>query len=260
MFWSCARGQHTESGSARGRKPKVYEIVEEDSNLRGPQQFLKDRLKRNIGEMHEQWLDMVMAYTRRGMFDSDDRFRAISGLAAQYLVPYLRDGKVYGQEYLAGMWRTTMAQELAWSMPDGKPRRPSDIGLFHRAPAWSWVSVPLKSTIVMQHTTNAKPWDEKGCQVLQEGISGEDTLSTAKRGGLVKSLEVQGQFCRFIDASSQLISWDQIRIRSGRDDEYDTSKFRSETVHCRHPTSSKVLMLEPHVNEIVGQLDYAYPD
>ncbi|KAI4098382.1 MAG: hypothetical protein LQ339_006437 [Xanthoria mediterranea] len=261
MFWSCCGGQRTELGRASGTARREYEIPEEDANLRDPQQFLKDRYHRKAEEMHEQWLDIVMAYTRRGMHDSDDRFRAISGLAAQYLTLYCdEDNKVVGQEYLAGLWRTTMAQELAWSMPEGEPKRPDDLGLFHRAPSWSWVSVPLESTIVMQHTTNAKPWDEKNFQVLQEGAPAEDALSTAKRGALVKSLEVQGHLRHFIGPRSQLICWDKIKSRSGRADEYDTSKFPSERVHCREPKSGKILTLEPHVKAIVGQLDYAYPD
>ncbi|KAL8726776.1 MAG: hypothetical protein Q9181_005931 [Wetmoreana brouardii] len=260
MFWSCCRGQRTEIGSVNGIERKVYEIAEADSNLQDPQQFLKDRYNRKTKDMHEQWLDMVMAYTRRGMCDSDDRFRAISGLAAQYLVPYTQGDKVNGQEYLAGLWRKTMAQELAWSMPDREPKQTCDISLFHRAPTWSWVSVPLESTIVMQHTINAKPWDETDFQVLQERAPENDALSAAERGALVKSLKVQGQFCRFINPRSRLVHWDQIQSGNGRDDEYDTSQFRSEMVHSRHRTRGKILMLEPHVKEIVGQLDYAYPD
>ncbi|KAL8905424.1 MAG: hypothetical protein Q9207_002664 [Kuettlingeria erythrocarpa] len=262
MFWSCSRGQRIEVGSARETERRAYEIAEEDSKLRDPQRFLKDRYNRKTGDMHEQWLDLVMAYTRRGMCDSDDRFRAISGLATQYLVPYLHGDRVSGQEYLAGLWRKTMAQELAWSMPDGTPKRPGSISLLHQAPVWSWASVPLESAIVMQHTTHAKPWNEQHFQVLQERApEHDDALGAAERGAFVKSLKVQGQLCRFIDPRSRLIRWDRFRSRSARGGgQYDTSEFRSETVHGRHRTSGKILMLEPHVKEIVGQLDYAYPD
>ncbi|KAF2133381.1 HET-domain-containing protein [Dothidotthia symphoricarpi CBS 119687] len=95
--------------------------------------------KKNIhvllsGLEQDRWEEIVTQYTRRSLTFSNDIFPALQGLAKKFQ-PTMGD-------YLAGHWRTTLAQSLAWVVDYGKPncKRPCE----WRAPTWSWASVQGK--------------------------------------------------------------------------------------------------------------------
>lgn len=92
---------------------------------------------------------MVQDFTRRDIEKATDRFPAISGLAAQYLVPFYSNEQVMREEYLGGLWRQNFAQGLAWSVQGAGSLSNS---LLNTAPAlsWSWASLPLRTAINMQ--------------------------------------------------------------------------------------------------------------
>ena len=52
------------------------------------------------------------------MVDENDRFPTLSGLAAQYLQNYVDDDTKYvlGERYLAGLWQSHFAYDLAWAV------------------------------------------------------------------------------------------------------------------------------------------------
>ena len=207
-----------------------------------------------MAPLHEQWLDIVIDFTRRDMYYGGDRFPAISGLAAQYLHPNTKKKVVHGQEYLAGLWRKTFAKDLAWSVQ--RLKRPSE-SLLYVAPAWSWALVPLCTTTTMQHdfTSTGKFELLEGPQLGKKGQS-DDVLDVAKRGALVKSVKVHGRMRRFINHESERRKWMEVQAKSGCEDEYNFSSCVSDFIHCRHPTNGKVLAYEPNKREVVGQLDY----
>jgi Heterokaryon incompatibility protein (HET) len=149
-YWSCFRSQRTEMGDTTGANPrsrqKLHNGPLEDptrkKKWRPPQEFLETRYNQNKDDLHRQWLEMVRDFTRRDMYDANDKFPAMSGLAAQYLVYFKRGNRVQGQEYLAGLWRQSFAQDLAWSVARaGK----FDISTLAIAPTWSWASLPLRT-------------------------------------------------------------------------------------------------------------------
>ena len=60
--------------------------------------------------MHN-WLRLVEVFTHRHSTKSEDRVLAISGIAERY-------GRVFGDQYCAGIWRSTFAKALFWTPAD----------------------------------------------------------------------------------------------------------------------------------------------
>lgn len=77
-----------------------------------------------------RWHELVTAYSTRSMYDETDKLPAIAGIVQQ-IQP---DGDP--QAYLAGLWRSQLADDLMWCLPQ-RGTRP----LRWRAPSWSWASL-----------------------------------------------------------------------------------------------------------------------
>ena len=80
------------------------------------------------------WREMVTIYSGCSLTKPEDKLIALSGIAE-----HLRH--VTCDEYMAGMWRRTMAFDLPWwrdtELRDSLPRSRVE----YRAPSWSWASV-----------------------------------------------------------------------------------------------------------------------
>jgi Heterokaryon incompatibility protein (HET) len=76
------------------------------------------------------WRDVVTQYSTKQLSVASDRLPALSGLAHRLQPP--SDGN-----YLAGLWKDDLLNELAWrTIPNTLVRKPG-----FRAPTWSWASV-----------------------------------------------------------------------------------------------------------------------
>ncbi len=259
MYWSCVCSQQTEMGWSERSRP--FEGPDTLEWLWQPQKFLETRREQNEHDLHEQWLELVKAYTRRSMYTCGDRLPAMSGLAAQYISTYADGEIVTGEEYFAGLWRRTFAQDLAWSVQYAKD--PSN-SLYYVAPTWSWASVPLCSDVTTQH--KIKPIGDR-LSLLEPSQLGKNdqsdkVLDVVKRGALVKSVKVSGPVRRFIKEHSVTKAWDAVRVKKSRggDDEYDFSSFGSQYVHSRNSETGQIVAHEPRKREIAGQLDYLFPE
>ncbi|KAJ8113251.1 hypothetical protein OPT61_g4575 [Boeremia exigua] len=85
------------------------------------------------------WRDIVDAYTGLALSHAKDTLPALSGLAKKFI------GLRTGDEYLAGLWYNSFAEDLVWAVgllssskqKSGLRSRPKQ----WRAPTWSWASV-----------------------------------------------------------------------------------------------------------------------
>ncbi|RYO96356.1 hypothetical protein DL765_011607 [Monosporascus sp. GIB2] len=81
-------------------------------------------------EAMNNWYRLVEVYSRRQLTFGTDKLPAISGLAERY-------GRVFGDQYCAGIWRSTFARALYWkAVPPLRPRPRK-----WQAPSWSWASI-----------------------------------------------------------------------------------------------------------------------
>jgi len=80
----------------------------------------------------KNWYRLVKVYSNRALTKPEDRILAISGIAERY-------GRVFGDQYCAGMWRSTFANALYWQ--PGHNAGPQPRPTKWQGPSWSWTSV-----------------------------------------------------------------------------------------------------------------------
>jgi hypothetical protein len=93
-----------------------------------------------------QWLQTVERYSPLHLTFPTDKLPALSGLAKRFLASKK-------DEYLAGMWKSTLLEDLAWRV-----QKPCPSPQPWRAPSWSWVSVdgPVKIPGIKRQNCHAK--------------------------------------------------------------------------------------------------------
>ena len=171
---------------------------------------------------------------------------AFSGLAVRYISLYEEQGLVRREEYLAGLWRQTFAQGLAWSLEVAKSPSHNQWSI---PPRWSWASVPLCSDIITQPEFESV--DEfKLLEKLNLGKEGriDEPLEVVKRGASVRSVRVRGLFRRLLQERKD---WEVIRAKNGQKDAFDFSRCIDEFVHSQNLKIGRIVASEPH-NKIIS--------
>ena len=79
-----------------------------------------------------QWYEILTLYTSRDITRPGDRLPAVSAIAQRY-------AEVLGAEYMAGLWKSWLGEELLWKQPRNSPRslRPKE----YQGPSWSWAGI-----------------------------------------------------------------------------------------------------------------------
>ena len=88
-------------------------------------------------QMHGAWNDLVQYYTRCNLTMSKDKLVAISGIVKR-LQP------LFKTDYLAGLWKDNLLQQLLWHVDFYNEVRRDLAGEErpeYRAPSWSWASI-----------------------------------------------------------------------------------------------------------------------
>lgn len=267
FFWSCAASQRVElvSDTEPGGSSKKQLLHKgHHEGMSEPQAFLDVRFDGDKRKLHNEWQDLVQAYCLRNLTKSSDRFRAISGLAAQYLRVYLnKDNRFSGQEYLAGLWRASFAEDLAWSaLAASHPHK----ALTDFAPSWSWASLPLCTRI------NTKPPHSpvNDFILLAEPESSTRTggldldpsaivLEACRTGSEKKRVSLQGRLQRIMTNGFQSVDWNEIQVKHGNITVYSFAKYIDQQVYAREPDTGKLVIHEPTRRSMEIQLDYSIP-
>lgn len=121
-----------------------------------------------------KWRSIVKLYSLRYLSYDSDTLPALSGLAKRWLT-----GEAGQQQYLAGLWRASILNDLLWY----KPRR-SKRPINYQAPTWSWASC-----------------------LIGHGILTWATPRPASEGDI--------QYSEFVDAGCELKSVDITAVESG---------------------------------------------
>ncbi|CAJ2510262.1 Uu.00g061620.m01.CDS01 [Anthostomella pinea] len=253
MYWSCATQRFEEGAQSRRRRP---EVADEKSST---QAFL--RASRDGVNLHPYWKDIVEDYTRRLLTSAKDRFPAVSGLAAKYQLLQDED------EFLAGLWRNTVAEDLAWSVesvppPDRQRDRIQGI------PSWSWASLRLGTPVKM-----SRNWLACNSFIFLEAQSGQQDLvvplpldgvapvdraiQRIQIGAHVTSIKVRGRMRPLLRASSEQRLWSDVSSRSAtQEGTFSFARFVDRNIHCIEPSRGRLLVYESQRRETVYQLDY----
>lgn len=129
------------------------------------------------GNLFGGWHKLVSDYCSRDLTVPQDKLTAVSGLAQTYA----RILKLSGKDYLAGLWRHRLPDDLLWrrqpccarlNVPNNIGRQPG------RAPTWSWASID--GNVEVQAATRCPRVKIKNCQV--ELAVGDDVFGQVKSG------------------------------------------------------------------------------
>jgi hypothetical protein len=137
LLWECfvLRASETQPLGCRPTShSRIFEMQYEADYIAGldtDPESQKEVRKQLAGLFPERWRTIVADYSGREMSKREDKLAAISGLAHDL------QGKVAAGEYVAGLWRESFAQDLAWYCVDGSAERLVP----YQAPSWSWASL-----------------------------------------------------------------------------------------------------------------------
>ncbi|KAL2258848.1 hypothetical protein VTK26DRAFT_7681 [Humicola hyalothermophila] len=267
-YWSCSERQVAEFSDPES-------TTADNKTARScPQRFLEVCRTGDEHQLHEEWLDIVEAYTRRDLVEPRDRFLAIAGLAVRfYNAKADTGGAMITEEYLAGLWRDNFARHLAWSVTTAVDPQHN---LQHIAPSWSWASLPLQvhtktrhafkpsphfKFIDVVHTEASRPASPTPQPVTGNPIANSLNLGQAveERGRHVKAVQVQGRFRRFISEKAHEVAWKAIEWRRGERSSFDFGACPDQHIYARNPADGRIVSKDAHSGEVVGQLDYLVP-
>ena len=86
------------------------------------------------------WNGLITKFSERKLSHGSDVLPALSGLALRY-------HKITGDQYLAGLWRRTLARDLLWTPSYRNEKREQSRRSIHDArhplPSWSWAACEL---------------------------------------------------------------------------------------------------------------------
>ncbi|KAI3337149.1 heterokaryon incompatibility protein-domain-containing protein [Xylariaceae sp. AK1471] len=255
MYWSCTTQRFTESSQLQRRL-----ITGEAPDT--TQAFL--RASRDGIHLHPYWKDVVEDYTERSLTNPEDRFPALSGLAARYQLPR------GSNEYLAGLWQQTIAEDLAWhaEVPSSCNR------LEERArgiPSWSWASLPICIPAKMSRNwqgcdsfsfigSRSQLSDFAEIRRIDSDAPKDIGLAEIRKGAQVTAITVRARMRPLLRAGHERRSWSDVKSRMGTDEMFTFERFVDRHIYCLEPSRWQVLVYEPRRREIVYQLDYLIDD
>ena len=140
------------------------------------------------------WRDLVQEYSSRLMSDPGDKPLAMSGLARVHA-----EGRGPADDYLAGLWRKSIAMDLLWQSSNEK--RAKDATSYF-APSWSWLSTD--STIKWPSVLRGL-----GPLAISRGFELLGTKVVPKAGH-----DLYGQiYCGYLEVRSHVLCLSQNRVK-----------------------------------------------
>ena len=140
------------------------------------------QVMRNPVDRINLWDDIVMDYTRRLLTFPEDRLPALAGIAQEL-------ANVWNDVYVAGMWRSSLLQQLGWHRPADSPD--PDVGTPNCGPSWSWVSLSCPISRELVQNSDAEVLDCSTDPVHKEAPFGQvKGGELVIRGRLIKASQV----------------------------------------------------------------------
>lgn len=134
LSWECAHYSVCECGEDVGSYMEIYL----QSFKRPKVEHARALAKIGTFTMANRWHEIVQEYSGLRMTFQKDALPALSGLAKQ--MSEHREG----EQYVAGLWDSTIFVDMLWAAQSGSGRRPKE----WRGPSWSWVSTTAAVTYV----------------------------------------------------------------------------------------------------------------
>ncbi|KAI0107468.1 heterokaryon incompatibility protein-domain-containing protein [Nemania sp. FL0031] len=107
--------------------------------------------------LNSRWETVLSEYTPRLLSVPTDRILGISGVADMFLSHRRNEGRNESEEYLAGMWKSSLPSMLCWHAVSGAKDRgrlppPPEI---YQGPSWSWAGVNCHVSFIFGRACNS---------------------------------------------------------------------------------------------------------
>jgi hypothetical protein len=163
------------------------------------------------------WWMVIREYTMRRLSFVDDKLLAISSIATEFQ-------RLRPDEYLAGMWRSTLLRDLQWQRGIGswsqlmesalieKQSTSTEADSRHRVPTWSWASVdgpvtgPWENLKSMRESRRAAVISCDTNLVSEAAPFGLVSGGKLVIRGPLKSLSIDDTYDRFMETSPYIAS------------------------------------------------------
>ena len=127
------------------------QFLTEDGYASGKLDFLGEDTPSREAEQHrgyQSWANIIHEYSRRELSEPSDKLPALAGLASRFRGHFTTGDD--NQQYLAGLWRRNLVEDLCWQVIGGRATRAPS----YRAPSWSWLSLDgsVGPRGIMNHT------------------------------------------------------------------------------------------------------------
>ncbi|KIY02929.1 uncharacterized protein Z520_01394 [Fonsecaea multimorphosa CBS 102226] len=134
MLWECVSGLFLEhhQNVSQVKWKEDWKIAIDGGHALVPQPSI-GKGKRKTKDPHRSWKDWLCAYSERNLYEFEDKFPAMAGVAKTFAT-------TFGLRYAAGLWRENMVSGLMWR----RFNRTSSLIRFkgrYIAPSWSPFSV-----------------------------------------------------------------------------------------------------------------------
>ena len=260
LYWSCAQTRQIElpPGPVSGTSTDISRIL--------PQGFLLACNAGSLEAIHNEWQTVIESYSRRNMTKASDRFPALAGLAARY-----RDSIGSNNQYLAGLWASTLAQDLAWRVADGaSPVTPS--ATTRLAPSWTWASLPVATGIVAERRIGqARDFSLVNTYAPEGGMTkvggsgkSEQTLTPVQLGAQTLRIRITAAIQPFWNDEAVYRPWSSIshyneRLENGfpvTDLVFSFERDPGQAVFSADEATGQVVSYRARRRRMLGQLDY----
>ncbi|OBT66047.1 hypothetical protein VE03_03261 [Pseudogymnoascus sp. 23342-1-I1] len=203
-YWSCSQG-----GCIEGFN---YPADDTNSKSFGYRSFLGATMfqggstsghQRMYPSMHFVWLDVVESFVSRELYKAKDRLPAVAGIAIRYLA-----ASSPPNQYIAGLWRTTFAQDLLWTTKNAVDKDPK-AQRSQIYPSWSWASLPMRTKIF--YPPGSQDYEAGVLRLDPDSIMNQAQNATQKQavsdGNKISQVEVRGRIREIHSASLKVVDW-----------------------------------------------------
>ncbi|KAI3321963.1 heterokaryon incompatibility protein-domain-containing protein [Xylariaceae sp. AK1471] len=146
--------------------------------------------------LHSRWQTVLSEYTPRLLSVPTDRILGISGVAEMFGTHFRNEGRDEKEEYLAGMWKSSLPSSLCWhavvaemgqgakqqqevdGLKDTLPPRPE----VYQGPSWSWTSVNCHVLFIFGRAC------ERGCRAVLLDVDLRLADQNAKYGSVTHGI------------------------------------------------------------------------
>jgi hypothetical protein len=128
VFFMCATSFGSDGGTVD--RSEYMSLIGDGRDLMRPSGLMG--VNDTLWSVRKSWIQMVKDFSTRMLSNPEDKLPAVSSIAA-YTAGFNKEDK-----YLAGLWKSTLLEDLSWHKPNGKSLTRSTTW---RAPSWSWMSV-----------------------------------------------------------------------------------------------------------------------